>query len=101
MRITPLLALALSTLTSSFAAESSAGIALLPNGSFDTDSKSVGWPDGWGNGPTPGITWEAEGGKHFMRLHQQEAGKMLMLYREVPLPAGTKAIEIAFKYRTS
>ena len=72
---------------------------LIPNGTFQTDSSGSGAPDGWKL--ASGITWEQEGGRHFMRLTQQQPGKLLMLYREVKIPAGTKAIEIGFQYRVS
>jgi len=47
------------------------------------------------------VTWETEDGKHFLRLVQQQPGKLMMVYREVKLPAGTKKVEIAYRYRVS
>jgi len=81
---------------SAFAADS-----LVTNGNFEAATKNPAWPDGWGNGPSSGVTWEVEEGKHFLRLVSQKPGQTLMAYREVPIPAGTKGIEIFFRFRTA
>jgi hypothetical protein len=73
--------------------------SLLFNGDFEQDSKGAGWPDGWGK--APGISWEVENGKHFMRLVSQSPGQMLMLYQVVPLKASARGIEVSFRYRTA
>ncbi|XHR29657.1 MAG: glycoside hydrolase family 5 protein [Chthoniobacteraceae bacterium] len=75
------------------------GRALITNSDFSKDSKNAGWPDGWGK--ASGITWEEENGQHFLRLVSQKPGQMLMAYREVPIPAGVKAVELAIRYRTA
>lgn len=100
-RLPSVFLLSLALATSGFAAEGTAAESLVSNGNFDTDSKGVNWPDGWGSEPKPGISWLTEEGKHFMRLQQQTPGKMLMLYRAVPIPAGTAGLEIGFRYRTA
>jgi endoglucanase len=76
-----------------------AGPALIPNSDFSSDSKGAGWPDGWGKGD--GITWETESGAHFLRLTSQRPGQMLMLYREISIPAGVKAAELTVRYRSA
>ena len=87
--------LATAALTSTLRADDE----LVTNKNFETATTDATWPDGWGKGP--GTTWEAEGGKHFLRLTQAEPGKMLMAYREVAIPAGTKKITITISYRTN
>lgn len=62
---------------------------LLPNGDK--------MPEGWTQGA--GVTWENENGQHFMRLQQQEAGKMLMPYHAVPIRPEDKALELHFRVR--
>jgi len=81
------------------AAPAAKGPSLLSNGDFQTATKDPAWPDGWGKGD--GITWETEGGKHFLRLVQKTPGKMLMAYREMAIPAGTKGLVITIRYRTA
>ena len=73
--------------------------SLVPNGNFESDGAGARWPDGWGKGP--GMNWEVENGKHFLRLVSQKAGEIEMLYRAVPIPPGVKGIEITIRYRTA
>jgi endoglucanase len=76
------------------------GVALLSNSKFEDATENPSFPDDWGK-PAPGITWESENGAHFLRLVQQTPGKLLMAYREMKIPAGTKGIKITIRYRTS
>jgi hypothetical protein len=87
------------TPTPAAASQATMASSLVTNGDFSLTTKDPTWPDGWGKGA--GITWEAEGGAHFMRLVQQTPGKMLMLYNEVNIPDGVKNVEISIRYRTS
>ncbi len=80
------------------AAEASAGASLIANGNFETDADGDKWPDKWER-PRLGGTWEVENGNHFLRLAATEPGKMVMLYHPVPLPAGTKALELTWRQR--
>ena len=73
--------------------------SLLTNPDFQTATKETTWPDDWPKGA--GITWESEGGKHFLRLTASEPGKMIMAYREVTIPDGVKSLQISITYRTS
>lgn len=78
-------------------AASSAG--LVSNPDFSLATVDPAWPDDWGKGA--GITWETEGGKHFLRLVATEPGKMLMAYREVDIPAGVKKVQITIRFRSA
>ncbi|MFA4944374.1 MAG: hypothetical protein WC789_06710 [Lentisphaeria bacterium] len=71
--------------------------ALLPNGGFE-QSANQSAPDGWGKLPA-GATWEQEDGNHFLRLKTPEAGKTVMLYRAVQLPADAKELELSYRVR--
>jgi hypothetical protein len=73
---------------------------LVPNGNFEDDKKSVGWPDGWGRLKVGG-SWEQEDGNRFLRLTATEPGKTVMLYRLIDLPADTKALEFTWRQRVS
>ena len=81
------------------AATSAPAGSLVSNGDFSLATQDPTWPDSWGK--AAGITWEAEGGKHFLRLTAQAPDKLLMAYREINIPAGVKNITISIRYRTS
>ncbi|MEO5714446.1 MAG: hypothetical protein ABIT37_13240 [Luteolibacter sp.] len=73
---------------------------LVANGSFEASSKTPGWPDGW----TPmkaGGSWEPEAGNHFLRLTSTTPGSMIMLYREISIPAGATALDLTWRQRVS
>ncbi len=76
--------------------------SLLTNGNFETDKKSVGWPDDWGRLKTGG-RWELEDPheNHFLRLTTDESGQTILLYRAVDLPAGVEALELTWRQRIS
>jgi hypothetical protein len=73
--------------------------SIVSNGDFSLATRDPAWPDDWQKGA--GLSWESEGGKHFLRVTATEPGKMLMAYREVAIPAGVKKLEISIRYRTS
>jgi hypothetical protein len=75
------------------------GVSLLSNPDFSQATNPT-WPDDWGH-PVPGITYQTEGGAHYLHLVQQTPGKLLMAYREMTIPGGTKALKITIRYRTS
>jgi len=81
------------------AAEKNAG-SLVSNGSFEADKKGAGWPDDWGRLKTGG-SWETDGGNRFLRLKAAAPGQTVLLYRPVDLPAGTKALELSWRWRVS
>lgn len=74
--------------------------SLLANGDFESDKKMAGWPDHWGKLKVGG-SWESEDGNHFLRLKSTTPGQTLLLYREVDLPAGVEALELAWRQRIS
>jgi endoglucanase len=73
---------------------------LIPNTGFELDADGNGWPDGWA-GVKEGGSREVEEGNHFLRLESPEAGKMVMLYQEIPLPTGVEALEVKWKQRVT
>lgn len=73
---------------------------LISNGTFETDANTDQWPDDWAKLKVGG-SYETEGANHFLRLTSPEAGKMILLYREIKVPAGTKAVELTWKQRVS
>src|SRR4051812_30642091 len=68
-----------------------AATSILPNADLEADADKDAWPDGWPRGKE-GCTWEKEGNAHFLRLKSSEPGKMVMYYREVPLPKDAGAL---------
>ncbi len=72
---------------------------LVSNGDFQQDQTGGGWPEGWGRGDE-GVTWVKGEGKPFMRLVSPAPGQMVSLFREVPVPEGTKGVEVQMRYRT-
>ncbi len=75
-------------------------VPLMPNPGLEIDADGDKWPDGW---PTlsSGAAWLEEGGNRFIRLTALEPGKMLMLYREVRIPAGVEALELSWRQRVT
>ncbi|MEW6305802.1 MAG: cellulase family glycosylhydrolase [Verrucomicrobiota bacterium] len=80
---------------SAFAAEAST--SLLSNGDFETDRKGKGWPDDWPQ--LKETTWEVEKGNHFLRLKAVEPGKLVLVYRAVPLKPEHQRLELSFRAR--
>jgi hypothetical protein len=74
---------------------------LAPNGSFALATKTPAWPDGWGSEPLPGLSWEQEGGIHFIRLTGRDPQKVVMLYKMVILSTGLKTVNLSLRYRLS
>lgn len=66
------------------------------NNGFDIwKSTDLGdWPVDWGRGK--GIGWHREEGRAFLRLTQEEPGKLVMVYRDFSIPADVKA----FRFQT-
>lgn len=95
MRIVASLALVFCFCLQSFAQQPA---SLLSNGTFTTDSKGAGWPDGWTH--PAGSTWENEDGVRFVRLQSAKPGDSIMLYRSVILPEpAPPALEIQLRVR--
>ncbi len=92
----PALAVLLILATSALPAQDTA--PLLKNSGMETDANADNWPDGWPH-PKTGGSWLAEEGNHFIRMSAVEPGKLTMLYLEIPLPAGTSALEVSWRWR--
>lgn len=82
------------------AAQVPAAASLIPNGTLEADKSAAGWPDGWVRAKS-GVTWQEEGGNHFLRLAAGQPGEMVMLYQPVPLPAGVGALELTWRQRVT
>ena len=68
--------------------------SLIPNGSLE---KAAGqWPEGWPRHEH--AAYVDEGGNHFLR-QTAEPGKMVMLFRSIPLPKGAEAFKLSFRVR--
>lgn len=94
------LACLLTVLPAPVRAQDAVGQVLSPNGNFETDADADQWPDGWAKVKTGG-SWIEENGNHFLRLTSTEPGKLVMLYQEIRIPNGAKAIEVEWKHRLS
>ena len=64
-------------------------LPLITNGNFETLADGV--PEGWGK-VSETISFPAEEGNHFLRLKALEPGKMVMVYRSIPLTAVDKVL---------
>ncbi len=73
---------------------------LLTNGGFERDTKALGWPEHWGR-PKAGGSWEKEGEGHFLRLISTKPGELVMLHRQLTVPAGVKALELTWRWRST
>ena len=71
---------------------------LVENSNLESDADGDQWPDGWPKLKAGG-SWEQEEGNHFIRLRSPEPGAMVMLYHEIKIPAGVKAIEVSYRQR--
>jgi hypothetical protein len=72
--------------------------SLIVNGDFETTNAQGDWPQHWG-GKKSGLSWETEEGNSYMRLVVEKPGDTQMLYRVIPLPAGTRALELTWRQR--
>ena len=72
--------------------------SLLSNGTFEADSKGVGWPDGWSH--PNGSTWEKEGDTRFISLRSSKPDDTVLVYRLLNLPSPPPpALEIRLRVR--
>jgi len=74
---------------------------LVPNGDFSAAAPGTNWPEEWGRSAPENLSWETEGGKHFIRIVSPSPEKMPMLYKMVLLNKGLKAVEVKIRYRTA
>ena len=77
-----------------------ATLSLIRNSNMETDADGDGWPDGWPKLKAGG-SWESEGNNHFIRMTSPLPGTMVMLYSEIPIPAGVRAIEMTWRQRVT
>jgi len=72
---------------------------LISNGDFESDRRSVGWPDDWGR-PKTG-EWQQENDSHFLRLKATVAGELVSVYRTIDIPADTQALQLTWRERVT
>lgn len=73
-------------------------VPLISNGDFEIATPDGKWSRDWG-GPKNNVSREEEEGNFFTRLTVGEPGKMVTLFREIPLPEGVKALELQWRWR--
>ena len=81
------------------AAALGAQAALVENAAMDADANQDNWPDAWPAVAGNAGTWETEGTNRFIRLTSPRPGALVTLPRDIALPPGTAAIELAWKQR--
>jgi len=74
--------------------------SLIANSDLETDANADAWPDHWSR-PQADAAWLLEDGNHFLRLTSPAPGATTQLQLEVPIPAGTPALELTWRWRTS
>ncbi|MEY3898509.1 MAG: Endoglucanase precursor [Verrucomicrobiota bacterium] len=75
-------------------------INLVSNGNFEANAKTPGWPDDWAQLKAGG-SWETEDGNHFLRMTSTTPGSMVMLYRQITIPAGATALDLTWRQRVT
>ena len=73
---------------------------LIENGGFETAGKSSSWPAAWPALKENG-SWEVDDGNHFLRMKSTVPDKLVMLYRIIDIPAGSKALELGWRWRVT
>lgn len=78
---------------------SDTSVALLSNPTISEDKNQDAWPDGWPTGP--GLSWHRHESPElsYIRLRPTEAGKSVILFRELRLPADAKTVSYVAKAR--
>jgi hypothetical protein len=71
---------------------------LLSNHDFSSARKDPAFPDEWHR--KPWMTWESEKDFHFLRLATTKPSEDVSVWRDVGIPHGVKAVQIAVRYRT-
>jgi endoglucanase len=75
-------------------------VNLASNGNFEVSAKTPGWPDDWAQLKAGG-SWETEDGNHFLRMTSTTPGSMVMLYRQIAIPAGATALDLNWRQRVT
>lgn len=75
-------------------------VSLLSNGDFEMADDTNEWPKGWPK-LEKGTYWEKDetNGNRFLRLKSETADVMFMLYKEINIPEGVRALELKWKHR--
>lgn len=73
---------------------------LIGNGDFETATDNPNWPDGWAHPKSGSCSYEIEDGRRFIRMNATAPGETIILFRNVPIPAGVKAVELSLRART-
>jgi endoglucanase len=71
---------------------------LVSNGDFQTDENTDGTPDGWA-AAKGGAGYATEGDNRYLHLVSEKPDQMVMTYRQIPIPASVKALELTWKQR--
>ncbi len=73
---------------------------ILSNGDFEKPGKSGDWPADW-----PGLkengSWEEEDGNRFLRMRSTRPDDTVLVFRSVPIPPDTRALELSWRWRIS
>jgi hypothetical protein len=72
---------------------------LIGNGDFETANDNPNWPDGWAKPKAGSCSYEIEDGRRFVRINSTAPGETIILYRNVMIPAGVKAVELSLRAR--
>jgi aryl-phospho-beta-D-glucosidase BglC (GH1 family) len=101
MKFKFLVLLLITSLLAPFAAKAQTPAdSFLKNGSLAEANDAGDWPKHWAR-PKVGGSYEKEGNVHFIRLTQTTPDELVMLYQEIRIPDGTKAIEFTWKQRVT
>lgn len=93
------LALASGLLISAFLLPQTALADLIANGDFESATDNPNWPDGWSPPKAGSSSYESEDGRRFLRINSTAPGETIILYRNVAIPAGVKAVELSLRAR--
>lgn len=78
----------------------SAQANLIGNGDFETATENPNWPDGWSPSKSGSCSYEkTEDGRRFIRVNATAPGETIIIYRNVAIPAGVKAVELSIRAR--
>ncbi len=77
-----------------------AATSIIRNSNMETDADGDAWPDDWPKLKVGG-SWETEDSNHFIRMTSPSPGAMVMLYSEIRIPEGVKALEMTWRQRVT
>lgn len=80
-------------------AEAAVGAQLLPNGDLETATVDPHWPDNWSRPTAGSCSWEAEEGRHFLRLNVVQPGDVVLTYRSIVLTPAVKDVQVKLRAR--